>query len=134
MNRRRTKRRKSKRFEWKETETTVVMVVTGNIWYLKSVECKQLGEWAYHWMYKGWFSIFYVPSGCLVGHVHTEKQARSIVKKLHLKVHWPQPTNIHSWAAVDWFVAFKSILGTMPEISHNLPEEVAYNPDEDIPF
>lgn len=127
----RTKRRKQKRFDWEKTETTCVFVVTGNTWYMRQVDCWRLGDWAYHWLYDGYYSIFYVPSGSLIGHVVLESKARSIIKKLNIKIKTPGPTyKVH----LPWIIKVKGVIKEMSDILYNLPESVTYNPDEDIPF
>ena len=126
----RTKRRKPKRFEWEKTEATCVFIVTGNTWYMRQVNCWVLGDWAYHWLYNGWFSIFHKNSMSLLGHTPFEKKARSFIKKLNSTME-PLPKN-----HVDLIIWYEKIKSTVDlgSLETNLPEDVTYNPEEDIPF
>jgi len=128
----RTKKRKPKKFDWQKTEATCVFIVTGNTWYMRQVDCWALGDWAYHWLYDGWFSIFHKNSMSLLGHTPFENKARSIIKKLNLKVEHMPKKNEHI-ELILWFEKIKSTVD-FGSLETNLPDNVTYNPEEDVPF
>ena len=130
----RTKKRKPKRFEWKKTEATCVFVVTGNTWYMRQVNCLRLGDWAYHWLYNGYYSVFHCLTCSLVGHYQEEKKARSLVKRLSALPSMPMlnKDDHHSvYSFSNWLTNLQTLSKDTIKI---LPDNVTYNPEEDIPF
>jgi hypothetical protein len=80
-------------------------------WMFKEVKAKIRGDWGYHSLYHNpplnpSYTIFHVPSGFKIHSVVDEREAKKIVKKLHLYVDkrgrgW-NPTQAELAAFINW--------------------------------
>lgn len=138
MPQRKTAHRRKKRFPFKEgVEATVVMPASGETsnfpFYLKQIfDCVQLGEFGYHTLYDGWYTIFHVPSGSFIGSMTLCKEARQVLKHLYLKV---EPIHIEATRTEfsRWMQNVKRITDPA-RLYYNLFDVSYWSAEDDIPF